>query len=223
MSKFFISRQIDPSSAFAQQLAGRGIELFAKSLIDIRAKSFGAISEDVTWLFFYSANGVRYFKAGGGSFAGVKTAVLGKAGARAMMPMMPNFVGNGEPIGVAATFAAQLIPTDMVVFVQATHSQSSVQKRLPNDIKTNILEVYDNVPNLATAATIPICNYLLFTSPMNVTTYIRAKGPFLPQQRIFAIGQTTAAALADCGAKDIIVAPEPDIESLGEWLMDKMP
>lgn len=213
--RIFISRELKEDSTFRTRLEAIGAEVIGQSLIEFAPAAFEYIPP-CDWIFFYSKKAVRFFFEGleGGLPAGVKWAALGKgtAAALASRGITPDFIGAGEPEGVAEAFAREAAG-QRVLFPQARQSRQSVQQLLGGALQAVSLVVYDNRPRQS--FDIPFCRALVFTSPLNAEAYF-GKYTLQPGQSVVAIGRTTAEALRRLGVEEVAVAEEPSEEGLAE-------
>lgn len=206
--KIFISREIKDDSVFRARLEAKGAEVLGQSLIGFTPAPFGAVPA-CDWIFFYSKKAVRFFfdGLGGAAPAQMRWAALGRGTAAALSArgITPDFIGTGEPEGVALAFAAEA-SGQRVLFPQARQSRQSIQHLLEGKIQAVSLVVYDNQPRQS--FDIPFCRVLVFTSPLNVEAFF-GKYALKEGQAVVAIGSTTAAALRHMGVKEVHVAEEP--------------
>ena len=93
-----------------------------------------------------------------------------------------------------------------ILFVRAQSSIQSVQNLLSNQVEIVDFPVYHNLP--ISNPVLPNADILVFTSPMNVNTYFDSK-PYSPDQKVIAIGATTARALKNQGIENIILPETP--------------
>jgi uroporphyrinogen-III synthase len=108
----------------------------------------------------------------------------------------------------AATAAGQT-----VAFPQAENSLRSIQAYVQDQVRVLDWVVYRNSPKAQTA--IPDVQLALLTSPMNARTYLEHY-PGRKQQRMVAIGESTAKALRQAGAWNIFEARRPSELALVE-------
>ncbi|MCB9264902.1 MAG: uroporphyrinogen-III synthase [Lewinellaceae bacterium] len=209
----FISRELKEDSIFRTRLEAVGAAVVGQSLIEFTAVDFGEIPP-CHWIFFYSKKAVHFFFEGlaGKEVSGRKWGVLGKGTAAALLTqgITPDFIGTGEPEGVADVFAEEAAG-QVVLFPQARESRQSIQQLLEGKITAITLVVYDNLPRLSFG--LPFCQVLVFTSPLNAQAYF-GKYALEAGQKVAAIGDTTAAALHRLGIKKVEVAGEPSEQGL---------
>lgn len=210
-----ITRDLSESSEFVALLRQAGWQVQGRSLLALSALPLGVIPA-ADWIFFSSQNAVRFWPAG----ADMPAALLGAIGPATAAALQTafgrvNFTGVGDPETTARQFKP-FAAGKTVLFPGARHSRQSVQQRLGDAVQGIHLPVYDNRPVENPARFEG--EVLVFTSPMNVEAYC-SKHPLLAQQRLVAIGQTTAAALSERGFSNIRIAPEPTERSLAETVL----
>lgn len=242
-SSVFITRQLTPDSPFLQRLSANGYTVEGASLIAFARIPFDAVP-DSDWVFFYSARAVRYFFEGLRqlpAFAEWRSGMplrasamqtgqphspqgpyrrvgsIGASTAQAISRYLPHldFIGTGDPESTATAFAAYA-QGQTVLFPSALTSQRAMQRRLQDVIASINLPVYRNIPRPDVAPRTE--SVLVFTSPMNVRAYAAA-APWLPEQRIIAIGRSTAAALRAAHCTAFVVASAPHEVALAEAVL----
>ncbi|WP_350177584.1 uroporphyrinogen-III synthase [Phaeodactylibacter sp.] len=196
----------------------KGIRVSGQSLIRFEAVPFQSMP-DVDWVFFYSPRAVHFFfqQLPENPVKSLRFGAVGRATARALETVgctTTNFVGTGEPQSTASAFL-KVAAGQRVLFPQARHSRQSVQQLLAGAIQGYSLVVYDNIP-VKTVAPSP-AEVLVFTSPLNARTYLKACD-VLPGQRVIAIGQPTAEACRSAGASPYAAAA-PDEAALAEAVL----
>lgn len=210
----FISRSLDEDSPFHAFAKQEGLVLHAQSLLEFTPVQFSQLPTS-DWLFFYSPKGVRFFfrqlaNLGKKVTTPIATIGLGTLNALKEFGKSADFAGNGHPEQVAEAFA-HLAQGKRVLFIRAQHSRKSVQTLIADRVESLDLVVYANMTK--TAFTIPPTDYLVFTSPLNVKAYAE-KYSFANAKAIIAIGATTARALSQVGAAEVIVAKQPSENAL---------
>ncbi len=216
MKSIFISRKLNEDSVFKSRLKAAGFEVHGISLLKFSAVNFTELPPS-DWIFFYSKNGVKFF------FEGLKKqnipipelmrwGTIGKGTAAFLKQYIPqvDFIGNGNTMETAANFLKAARGLN-VLFPQAEKSRRTIQRILEQNIKYQDLIVYKNEPKAK--VNIPDCNILVFTSPMNVNAYFKKRVLF-DDQKVFAIGRTTAKALVSIGIEEFNIAEEPTEEAL---------
>lgn len=222
MTKVFISREQTRDSFFKRYLEEKGLQVIAKSLVAFLPLEINSIPE-ADWIFFYSKNGVRYFfynqkKLNQPLSEHLRFGTIGKGTAKelANFGITADFIGTGEP----ATTAEQFSPLAMgkkVIFPQAEQSRQSIQKLLAGAIDIIPLIVYKN--EIKTDIQIPPCDLLVFTSPLNAEAFFNHY-TLTSEQKLVAIGQTTAKALNNLSSAKVYVASEPSEEGLAKVVVD---
>jgi uroporphyrinogen-III synthase len=215
MTKVFISRKLEPNSAFKQKLSTLPLEIEDYSLVEFKSQPF-ELPKEYDWLFFYSRTGVIYFFRQIHKFlSSTKIAALGPGTAEAIekiFGIVPDFVGNGIPDETAKQFSEKA-SGQKVVFIRAEESRKSVQKILQNQVIASDVIAYKNsAKGLVDKIEADI---LVFTSPLNAKAYF-SKYTLESFQKVIAIGQTTAEALNALGIDKPVISEQPAEESLAE-------
>jgi len=211
----FISRDLAADSVLARACADHGIALHAESLLDFEEVA-GAWSDQADWLMFSSRTAVAMFARQDHSrFAHCRFGAIGEGTARALRRLGLSVACTLDPLDLehsarafAATAAGQT-----VAFPQAENSLRSIQAYVQDQIRVLEWVVYRNSPKAQTA--IPDVQLALLTSPMNARTYLEHY-PERKQQRMVAIGESTAKALRQAGAWNIVEARRPSELALVE-------
>lgn len=215
----FISRFLSFDSIFLQKLEKKGFEVIGESLVEFCLIPFVEVPPS-DWLFFYSPTAARFFfrhlrQANLQCPAKIATLGFGTASAVEQEGFTVDFVGNGEPEATAPAFL-KMAANLRVLFVRAVHSRQSIQHLLENKIIAADLIVYKN--QVRTDFTLPECQYLVFTSPLNAQAYF-SKYALLAHQKVIAIGKTTAGALHELGVTEISIADTPSEEALAALII----
>lgn len=162
-----------------------------------------------------------------GEYLRVKWAALGPATAQVLAEYVGkvDFVGTGEPVSTAAKFAPPSGPLPSgegpgagshILFPAARHSRQSVMSLLAGHSTCVHFEIYDNRP----VADPPHsqADVLVFTSPMNAQAYL-AHHKTAENQRVVAIGETTAQALRELDIAEVYVSEEASEEGLARTVL----
>ncbi len=218
--KIFISRELEADSLFFELLPSEKYTLYHESLIDFSPMSFDSIPA-CDWVFFYSRKGVQFalqIESFKNFIQEKKIAAMGEATATSLqfLNIKTNFIGNGNPEQTANDFLHQA-KGQRILFPQAQHSRQSIQRILGDKIEAHSLIVYQN--KMRQNFNIPYCDYLVFTSPLNAQAYCQ-KYEVKTRQKIFAIGETTAAALVDLGIEKVIVANQASEKALAQAILE---
>ncbi|MEM9884477.1 MAG: uroporphyrinogen-III synthase [Bacteroidota bacterium] len=219
--KVFISRDLEKNSIFKTTLEAEGIKVEGISLIEFEAVKFDEVPA-VDWIFFYSKKAVKYFYEGLSVQLPIalKYACIGESTAHDLKQYQDriDFIGNGKPDEAASEFV-KLASKQRVLFPRAKNSRQSIQKILHKNIISTDLIVYNNKPKLSRFMT--DCKLLVFTSPLNVEAYFHSN-QLQANQRMIAIGESTAAALRARGHCEILIANEPSERSLAKSVLDSI-
>lgn len=214
----FISRHLESDSIMKRILHHYNYEVSHQSLIDFQLVKFSSIPP-TDWIFFSSKNAVSFFLDQKPKLpAGVKLGVISNGSARELQKygFEPDFNGAKSPVNQVAEAFGKQADYQSVLFPQASNSLRSIQEKLPGSIRVHNLVVYDNSPK--TDFEVPSAEILVFTSPLNVSTYFKKYDP-QPNQHIIAIGSTTGSKLAEYGVMNYKVAYQPEELSLLDEIM----
>lgn len=206
IKRVFITRTLAPDSFFRRALTHYGYTVYAQTLLDFGAVPFDPQLPDTDWVFFSSKNGVGFFFDQQPILPpNVRFGAIGEATAHAIRQFGYEvaFVGMGSDTTMVAFEFAAVARGKKVLFPQPTNSLQTVQNVLGDVIRSKTLVVYRNSP--IANFDIPVCDILLFTSPANAQNYYRHY-PILPEQKVIAIGPTTARALNDLGVSDYVLS-----------------
>jgi len=208
----FITRDLAKDSPFKNGLSQLGHHVVGESLIEFKSVSF-EFPKQMDYLFFSSKRGVRFFfqeKLKHVSLHslfqnGLKIGAIGAVTASEVeaMGFRCDFVGTSKAVAEVGEEFALVAAGKKIVFPQASMSQRSIQKGLEskNQVGTEMIDlvVYDNIPK--NDFTEIDSDILVFTSPLNVQTYLKKK-TISKEQTVVAIGPTTAEALETAGYRD---------------------
>lgn len=218
MPSVFITRELSKNSIFKKELTKTGFEIADQSLVVFSPTPFYSVPQ-TDWLFFYSKNGVRFFlkNAPIALPKNLKWAVMGKGTASALLQhnIQADFIGNGQPKATAEAFL-KIAQNQQVLFARAENSKKSVQNLLESKLIVHDLVIYRNA--IKRNFSIPDCDYLVFTSPLNATAYFQ-KYNWKPTQKVIAIGKTTANALKKIGINHLIIANTTSEKGLAEAVL----
>jgi uroporphyrinogen-III synthase len=218
----FISRKLNADSIFYKMLSEANIKVIGQSLIELEAIDFQSIPK-TEWIFFYSKNAITFF------FENIKKqsfpfdenhykwATIGEGTAKRLADyqIKADFVGNGNPELTAIEFLKKA-KNKTVLFPRATTSQQSIQKILSTQIQSLDLLIYKNQPLKDIESRSEAV--LVFTSPMNASAYFD-QNSLKNNQKLVAIGQTTAKALKALHFEKMIIASEPSEKGLAEAIL----
>ena len=223
MKKVFISRKLNSDSIFKIKLKNEGFEIWDESLLEFELIPFEEIPT-VDWIFFYSQKGVQFFfnhiRNNNISFSkNIQFAGFGEKTAETIEQFTKcHFIGTGDAKTTASDFV-KITTGQKILFPRAENSQRSVQQLIDNQVITIDLIVYKNFPKKE--LNLPRIDYLFFTSPMNAKVFFQ-KYQLEKDQKVFAIGKTTAQTLADLGINNVIFPKKPSEDEFVKLLLNNL-
>jgi hydroxymethylbilane synthase len=165
------------------------------------------------WVFFSSANTIKFFFELKNSQREFQYACIGNATASKLAEynIKPDFIGNSSDVVSSAVKFSKISKGKKVIFPQSDISLQTFQKHL----------FPKNVINLVLYNTLFEENFrqidadvLVFTSPSNVKSYF-SRFEKIKDQHIIAIGKSTAIALRENG-QECTISDDPSEESIWE-------
>lgn len=211
--RIFISRDLNKESSLVQLLEAKGDIVHGESLIEFDLIPFNYFPF-CEWIFFYSPRCVQYFfeMAEPNRYQNSKFAVMGSGTARALIAqdIIPDFIGNGNPEQTAESFGEEAYE-QRVLFPQAENSRKSIEKLISDQVEVIDIVVYSNNPK--EKFSIPEADILIFTSPLNAQAYFQ-KYTLKEEQKVLAIGKTTAEGLRNLSIFKFEIAPSPTTEGI---------
>ncbi|MEM6770505.1 MAG: uroporphyrinogen-III synthase [Bacteroidota bacterium] len=202
MQTLFITRNLETGSPIIDWGQRNGWTIIDQSLLRFEPVRFW-LPKPCAWWFFYSPRAVE-FAANKLALCAMplpKLAAMGPGTANALQShdygLSASFVGNGSPEDVANDFG-RFAAGERVFFPRARQSRKTVQTLLENIVEVHDAVCYNNLP-VDDPAFVHAGVYV-FTSPLNVRTYLSAH-PLPADSRIIAIGPSTAQALASFGVR----------------------
>ncbi len=209
-------------SPLLRSLTTEGFQVYGCSLIEFSALELGQLPV-CDWIFFYSSNGVRFLLEGLGKIgatipARVKLGTMGRGTAATLSALFrkPDFVGSGKPDETARAFLREA-EGQTVLFARALRSAKSIQNLLAPYINIIDLPVYKN--EQLSQAQIPVTDYVILTSPMNVDVFFKNRKPE-PQQVFIAIGKPTALRYAHWIRNKIYIPEHPSEQALADLILE---
>ena len=219
MSKrLFISRSLSKDSVL-QRLEEEGVHVIGESLIEFTPLPIGKFPE-TDWIFFYSRRGVQYFFEQVPYSTDYEYGVIGPGTAATFYEITgrsPKYTGQSDAQKIADTYHLYE-QGKSILFVKARNSLNSVQVLVEDIMQCKELIVYEN--EIRTDFEIEECDYLCFTSPMNVEAYLQ-KYEF-SDQKIFAIGNSTERKLLELTSKKIFKADQPSESALLDLIISEL-
>jgi uroporphyrinogen-III synthase len=223
VKRIFISRKLNSDSIFKIKLENEGFKIWDESLLEFELVPFYKIP-DVDWIFFYSQKGVSFFfnhiiNNNIRLSENIKLAGFGEKTANTIEQFTKcHFVGTGNAQTTAPDFL-KIANGKKILFPRAVNSQRSVQQLIDNQSITEDLIIYKNFPKREFY--IPRMDYLFFMSPLNAKAFFQ-KYKLEQNQKVFAIGKTTANALSELGVENVIFPKKPSEEELVKLLLENM-
>lgn len=178
------------------------VRVVALSLLHFAPVSFRPPAQS-DWWFFYSPRAVEFgaHRLALLSLPLPRLAAMGPGTAAALeaheYSLKPSFIGEGSPVEVARAFG-EIAAGQKVFFPRARQSRMTIQRLLQHVIQAKDAICYDN--QAVVDPSLILANIFVFTSPLNVRTYLSAH-PLPSDARIIAIGPSTAQALASFGVR----------------------
>lgn len=213
--KVFISRDLDEHSFLKRALKNNGHTIHAQSLIEFSPLPLGGMPS-TDWIFFSSKKGVEYFFEQNPPLPkNTQIAAIGNGTAKLVKKYgyQLDFVGEGTCTMETARQFGAIAQEKSVLFPQAEQSLQTIQNTVGSHLKVHNLPIYRNQPRKDFS--IDYCDILIFTSPVNAETYVQYY-PIQANQKVVAIGKTTAKALEKLGCKHYTLAPSTDEVSLAD-------
>ena len=210
--KVFITRNIKENSP----LRSINVDMEGHSLLTFNQIEFDTFPE-TDWIFFYSANGVRFFAKQVkylGYKINAKIGVMGPGTAsayEALFGVLPDFVGDGLKDVAIEFFNSN---NESILFVKGSNSLESVERFIDSS-RFEELIVYSNEINKN--ATIPEADIYILTSPLNAQAYMDVSCCRF-NTRIIAIGPSTNSRLMEKGFLLASVPDTPSEESIATLL-----
>ncbi|MDH3892227.1 MAG: uroporphyrinogen-III synthase [candidate division Zixibacteria bacterium] len=241
-----VTRAVEQLSVLSSRASIQGIEIVALPMTHHQPLPFewpaGVSPNQVDWLFFTSANGVRGFfeqldgspfdsaqgEVGGaqGEVAGArpKIAAVGDKTTQALkgagwtVSFQPT-VANGEAL-FREFVGSHVDAKGMVFYARAKRVNFD-----PDELfaKTGFdyypiicYETKTAEVNQQVVAMLEDKDYILFTAPSAVRAYDEKFGP--PKAMLIAIGPTTASAMTNCGWTKFMTMKQPDVDRVLEYL-----
>lgn len=205
MQTLFITRSLQADSPILDWGERNNCAIVGQSLLRFAPVKFW-LPKPCDWWFFYSPRAVEFAadKLALCAMPLPKIAAMGPGTARALRDhdfgLTASFVGDGGPAAVARDFG-RIAAGKKVFFPRARQSRKTVQTLLEDTIRVYDAVCYDNQP--VAQPEFVYASIYVFTSPLNVRTYLSAH-PIPADARIIAIGPSTAQALASFGVRSEI-------------------
>ncbi len=213
----FISRELAANSLFARACLDHAIRVHPESLLHFEDIPVEWPST-VDWVVFSSRTAVGVFSRQTPILdTRVRFGAIGEGTAKALRRLGLEVDYTFDPMDLSGSVNRflELAGGARVLFPGAENSLRSIQQLAGHNIQAVDLPVYHNSPKRE--VNIPPVNLAILTSPMNAETYLG----FYPERkndRLIAIGESTAKALRKAGAWNIFEARRPSELALIEAL-----
>lgn len=234
-----VTRAAERLTALSSRATAAGIEIVPLPFTQAQPISFelpaGISLDQVDWLFFTSANGVRSFFArfdrasfdsAQGRDADSRTMIAAVGDKTAAALNAAGYVVDFQPTTASGVslfkefIESHLNQAGVIVYARAKRVNFDPQELFANTeftffpvicYETVSIEVDERV-----VARLEDKDYILFTAPSAVRTYNEKFGA--PTARPIAIGPTTATAMANSGWSEFATMKQPDVDRVLEYL-----
>ena len=217
MMSIFISRKLEAGSILRKQIGTDEAVWSDQSLIEFKAVEF--IPPSTAWLFFYSRQGVKFFKSGMGSkhdWNQYKWAAFGPGTASEIFHQLgikATYSGSSDPEQISRQLLS-ITKSEEITFVRGVNSRKSVQRTSQEWNNSPECIVYDNQP--LKNVQLDHFDIAILTSPMNAKTFIANGGN---ASHFVAIGQPTFNQIVALKEDAMVLkAEEPSEESIANTL-----
>lgn len=210
-----ITRDLDENSFFKNSLEGNGYTVHGISFIETKKITLKDVPQ-TDWIFFASGNAVEHFMSQEPDLkTKTKFGVIGKSTELVLKRFGRNaaFVGSVNDTKVVAQKFAKAVGEETVLFPQAKGGLRTIQQQFTNKEKLVDLSVYETVKKKDQK--IPDAQVLVFTSPSNVDSFFE-KGKIKAEQKVIAIGNSTAKKLKEHGVEKCVLPVSFDEVGLTE-------
>jgi uroporphyrinogen-III synthase len=197
----YISRKKEQAAFLMRELEALGHRVEAIPMIRTEAVEMPSRLPDCEWIFFSSAEAVRFFFEQRHAVSGKKWAALGASTAAALKQYVTvDFTGDASDIeGTAKTFAS-ISSGQMALFPVSEQSLRSIQQHKKREEVADVV-CYRTIPQPKKIADADI---LVFSSPSNVDAFFQVNEK-RANSRFVAFGPSTAAALQKQGISDPVI------------------
>ncbi len=209
MRRLFISRNLDKNSVF-YRLNAEGIKVSGQSLIQFKKLDF-EIPPSYDWVFFYSPFAIKTFFEKVGYSDQLSYGVMGEGSAnifKAINSSLPDYIANTSSEHIIEALKSR-VQNKKLLIPRAKHSIHFLKNAFDDDQIID-LGIYSN--EIKHDIDIPESDILVFTSPANVEAYFNKYD--YKEEKLFAIGKTTASKIFDLTSQKVQFCPIPGIENL---------
>lgn len=209
MKKLFISKSEAELTELPQFCVDNNIQLVSQALIRFEAVPF-TISKDFDVIFFSSPRSILFFLKGRSIPKGCFIACVGQGTAAVLASLghSPNFVGLGNDPEKIAYQLKEACDGKSILFPLSSRSLKSISSRMNQDQIEEVV-VYDTINQ---SSAIPECDFVVFTSPSNVESYLESTA-LCSTSTYIAWGKSTLNTL-EKRQKKALVLDEPSEQAL---------
>ena len=208
----FLSSSLPEDTDTHSLLDSYGFQIIAFSLIEL-VPIKQPPPPPMDWVFFYSKNALKFFIElfGVEKLGAYKIGLLGPSA----LPLLKNielqahYVGNGAPQSSVKAFT-HILGESKVLIPTATHSMRRLPLELKKPDQYTEIDLYQN--QIKSKVLIPEADVYLFTSPLNVESYLFNGGKIT--QPAIAIGPSTLKALEENNFNQSILCEKPSKDQL---------
>ncbi len=214
MKTLLITRELTADSPL-RSLESESMKVIGKSFIRFEEVPFDDWNHSADWVFFYSKHGVKYSLKNTEFLRFCKTVKIATYGRmtahyiKQHYELTPDYVGDGDRVNTLNQYL-EYNPSH-TLYVQGSKSLRALQSDPQYQSPYSELISYQSMEQSQLLSTVP--DLLVFTSPLNVQSYLR-QYPLQSSQSIWAIGKTTGYALQQVTSQQISIASRPSMEVL---------
>ena len=213
-SSVFVTRSMKEDSILLRSLQAHNFEVQGFSLVEFKTIPFVEIPK-TDWIFFSSTQAViHFFEQQPELSSNIRYGVIGKGTELTLKQYgyRADFIGEQSDIFETGCRFADLTSGLSILFPKANDSLRSIQKQMGENTSVIDLDVYET--SSKHQLNLPPSRILVFTSPSNVASYFLNHK--ITDQKVVAIGKSTAQKLVSCGVVDFTTANTPDETGLAE-------
>jgi hydroxymethylbilane synthase len=199
--KIFISRRKEQVESLCKELESLGHQVQAQSLIRTEEVDFPLPLPHCDWIFFSSAEAVRFFFRKNPVIPGIKIGAVGESTAEAIRQFSHvDYTGDSSDIDGTAKHFASHTEGQLVLFPGSEQSLRSIQSCKKNH------EVMDLVcyRTIREPVAVAFTDVLVFSSPSNVEAFF-AINQHRSGSKYIAFGKSTAACLEKFGISNAMI------------------
>ncbi len=197
MKEIMLTKVIGSPTELSFGLEKIGLKPVIESFIDIEFTKWAPPLPRMNWIFFSSANAVRGTLQNQSDLSAYKIACIGRGTAAALPAEYSiDFIGESADTSKVATKFAEIAQKETVLFPISSISNRTIQKQL-KESQVHEIVVYQTLLKPRKVDSRP---FLVFSSPSQWDGF-KMSNKTDENQKIFAFGKTTEAAIRAAGAK----------------------